>query len=340
MSHQLDQQPTTGRKRKMSFGLSESTVAKFTQAQTPEQDADSTNGIGRALEGDQYRHREVRTKSYHPLAEHIGPFHQGSLYVDPNNPGHQRVMYHCSSNAKLCPGCYAEHLDDKKARLEILTASTIYLEQHILTTEKEVENLQAAERRKTGSTGALAVIPVADNKFYVITPIRLGGRALKGEGRIDRVNCLVDKSMKRREKGQQAVRFNNNWPKLEKPPKRLEQVASSPDTIMAGDAPKASKGTAPKALDTPILNEEELIALAEEKLQRFEGVAVVQRGMTFSGSKGLRILDFWISLKTLINPLKHCHIHLSLGYHLSPTFYVRAKKWAENEIATRGAVAA
>lgn len=324
-----------------SFGLSETRIAAFKQTQALEHDTASEFGIGRVLEGDRYRERP--TRSYQPLNEHIGPFHQGSLYVDPDNPGHQRVMYHCSSNAKLCPGCYDEHLQNKKSRLELLTGSRVtYLEQHIVETEREVENLQAAVRRKTDRTGALAVIPVGDNKFYVITTARVGGRALKGEGRIDRVNHQVEKAMKRRSKGQQAVRFNDQWPKLEKPPKRLEQVASSPDTIMAGDAPKRAKlnKMAPTAIDAPILNEDELIVLAEMKLQSCEGVALVKQGITFGASKGLRIIDFYVSLETLANPLKHCRIHLSLGYHLSPTFYEHARTWAEEKLAEKAALAA
>ncbi len=317
----------------MSFGLSESRVVEFKQAQTQEQDTEENNEIGQVLETARFRER--RMESHHPISEHVGPFYR-NLNADLTNPGHQREICHCSGGHATCPAHFMEEVEDAQSRLELLSASKAYLEQHIATSEDEVKTIRGKVTRASNGKASLVVIPISENKFYVITSARVGGVARRGEGRIDRWNRQIDEAAKRsREKGQSLLRFNHEWPSLEKPPRRFERIASSPDTIVAEAAPEAGK-TPPKAVDIPAAtSEEEVIALTEKKLRGLKGVALEQ-GITFgNSSKGIRIIDFWISLEVLADSLKHCHIHLALGYHLSSAFYARAKKWAEEKLAER-----
>lgn len=320
----------------MSFGLSESHIAKFKQSLTTEHVTMVKGEICLLLQEDRFR--ALRTESLRPLAEHTGPRGRGGLCVDLNNPGHQYMTWHCNGTHNGCLACRMGSIDDAKSRLEILTASKkIYLEQHHLASKGEVRTLRGKASRATDATACFVVIELNEHDLYVITTARVGGMALWGEGRIDRVNNHADKAaMRTIAKGCSLLRFNDNWPQLEKAPKHSEQVASAPDTITAGDAPEAPEPqkAAPKAVETPVLNEEESIALIMQKLQRCEGVAV-SRGITFSGSKGMSRLDLWISLETLINPLKHCRIHLAIGYHCSPVFYERARRWAEQKLAEK-----
>lgn len=262
--------------------------------------------------------RGIRQRSYRPLREHVGPFHR-NLHAGKDNLSHQREMYHCSSNPAKCPACYADALDGYQARVALLSMSGGYLEVHIVETEREVENLQTAVRRRTNSEGALVTIPVKDNKFYVVTPIRLRGRKLPvGEERVAYLNRLAEKGMKRpRKKGEHALRFNHSWPHIDEAPKKFDRIGSSPDCAKVDPS------------DDELI-EQSVHALKTCRQRSHTGIVFNPR----TGG-GVRTLDFWVPLEVLAEPRRHVCIHLALGYHLSPVFYERSRRWAECELRKR-----
>lgn len=255
--------------------------------------------------------------------EHAGPWRR-RLLEDLKNPGHQREIYYCHGNCETCPAHAQEALDGSMERAELLTTTTIYLEEHKVQSEEEGKTIQRAIGRKDGVSlvirleeldlRIISTVPVSGRSFSLGTPLQAG------VDRVLYVNELLARAPRSYRK--RPARFSRNWPTLEEAPEQFRVIGEQPDEV------------APATSDR---------ALAARTAQRLENLEIPYK-INFSfgpGGRGLLCTDLYPSLDLLSDPLAHNQFHSSWGYHTIRVgdapgdYYYTVGDWAICEFAER-----
>jgi hypothetical protein len=222
-------------------------------------------------------------------------------------PTEMLESYVCSGNCATCDGHRDEQISRYQERLEILTARTGYLEEHVVEDESEIEPI----RKRIARHGGVRAVIVAEDKFTILSTVDVAGHEL-GLGRVSHVNRLVQRCV--RAAHQRGVRFGYKWPALEKPPQHYRVLGRQPDE------PEAAA------------SEEKLETRTQRILKRFK--VFTKKAIVANHGGSIRTLRISIPFHLALKPLEFNHCLSALGYHdIDLRFFEEIAAYARGKLA-------
>ncbi|KKL89652.1 hypothetical protein LCGC14_1912550 [marine sediment metagenome] len=236
-------------------------------------------------------------------AQHVGPWHR-NLGVSYETLSHLRETHFCHGNCMTCAGHATDSLTSALQRMELLSLSDVYLEEHVANSKREADTIGRAVLRHGG---VRTVIPLAEGDFRVICSVAVSGRTFPAGrelipgSRAEYLNELLE-SVPRAYRHRLA-RFSPAWPMLEATPARFRVIASQPDESEEAETDRVA---------------------AERTSDKLASLNIAHHTRCAFSTDGRSVLhvDIFLPPDIADSPLKYSRLCSALGYHnIDPRFF-------------------